>query len=188
MKANPLSQRTRDPRCCFQCGDQWSRAAGHRRWAMGMRFTIMVCGVVLMVACHRPNPASSGVTKSNGHGSIQSEPGFPFSPGAARWWEDQIKLGMTESDVQTVVGRRYRSPRPMSRSECLAWSKEQAAFVGNIHKDDSFLNAVEQERSYRIYSRQGIPTTAHQMVVVFSLDPTDCWRVIYRAVRSRPCY
>jgi len=112
----------------------------------------------------------------------------PLSPDAPSWWESRIQVGMTEDEVRSALGSRYREPRAMSGAELVAWAESRAIFVGNIHRDPDLLVAVRADTDYHVYSRQGTPTTANQMTIVFNRGTTSDWRVVYRAVRPRPCF
>jgi hypothetical protein len=68
-------------------------------------------------------------------------------------------------------------PRTLSAGEVRAWATRRA-----------FQSAVAQAATFHVYSCQGIPSTGHQFTVLCAEDSVGEWRVVYRAVRERPCF
>lgn len=79
-------------------------------------------------------------------------------------------------------------PRTLSAVEARNWAERRASFVGHIHREAGFQAAIAQASKLRVYSCQGIPSTGHQFTVLCAEDADGEWRVVYRAVRERPCF
>lgn len=79
-------------------------------------------------------------------------------------------------------------PRTLPAVEARKWAERRAAFVGHIHLEAGFQQAIEQASKLRVYSWQGIPSTGYQFTVLCAEDGGGEWRVVYRAVRERSCF
>lgn len=109
-------------------------------------------------------------------------------------WEAPIPCGMSEREFWAWIEADCWAsgwmgpPRTLSAGEVRAWAMRRAEFVGHIHQEAAFQSAVAQAATFRVYSCQGIPSTGHQFTVLCAEDSVGEWRVVYRAVRERPCF
>ena len=163
------------------------RVAELGRWAMHSRLLITVCAMSALLGCVSTSPVEPPAAAQLSTATPIIRPD-PFSPDAPSWWESRVQMGMTEDEVRSVLGGRYREPRAMSGAELVAWAEARAIFVGSIHRDPNLLAALRADIDYHVYSRQGTPTTANQMTILFSRATNSDWRVVNRAVRPRPCF
>ena len=108
-------------------------------------------------------------------------------------WEERIPVGLTEAEFHRLIqeddwASRWLHPaRTMDTTEVVNWAKSRALFLGGIHKDVVFQKAVAGNGPFHLFSSQGIPSTTSQMTVICAKDLSGVWRVVYRAVRVRPC-
>ena len=109
-------------------------------------------------------------------------------------WEQIIPEGMAEEEFRQLIQEDswasgwMKLPRTMSAAELSEWARKRGGFVGHIHREAAFQEAVGEADVFHVYSCQGIPSTDSQMTVVFAADDAGVWRVVYRAVRQRPCF
>jgi len=109
-------------------------------------------------------------------------------------WETPIPVGMTEWDFRAwIQADRWAAgwmgpPRTLSAVEARNWAERRATFVGHIHREAGFQEAVARAATLRVYSCQGIPSTGYQFTVLCAEDGGGDWRVVYRAVRERSCF
>ncbi len=81
----------------------------------------------------------------------------------------------------------WKPPRTMSSTDLRNWAESRVTFVGAIYRDPAFLAILNTGEPFHLFSKQGIPSTAHQMTVILKADENGVWRVVYRTVRERPC-
>ena len=161
---------------------------GRRRWAVTKAVVFLIVLLALTgCATRREVGVSSGA-------ATKREP-LPDSWSAERSrWEQLIRVGITEEELLRIIRQDSwasmwmdKPPRTMQGAEMLRWAESRAVFVGRIHQDQAFRSAVAKSGPYYLYSHQGVPSTTSQMTVVCAVDGDGAWRVVYRAVRKRPC-